>query len=91
MHFSVEDVDLAELTSRLQARLGGAAPVGYLDGRTALRDAVTEELGCSELEAEEIVDTLVAQGFVHYEGNPSAAIDDDRGWSIRGGARQPMS
>lgn len=82
MQVSIDDVDLAELTSRLQARFGGAAPVGYLDGRTALRDAVTEELGCSELEAEEVVDTLVAQGFVHYEGNPSAAVDDDRGWSI---------
>jgi hypothetical protein len=56
--------------------------VGYLDGRTALRDAVVEELRCSELEAEEIVDTLVARGFAHYEGNPAASIDDDRGWSL---------
>jgi hypothetical protein len=88
---SLDDVDLAELTRRLQARLGGSAPVGYLDGRTALRDAVTEELGCSQLEAEEIVDTLVAQGFVHYEGNPGAAIDDDRGWSIGEAARPPTS
>jgi hypothetical protein len=82
VRLAVEEVDLAELTGALRARFAGSAPSGYLDGRTALRDAVTEELGCSELEAEEIVDTLVARGFAHYEGDPSAAMDDGRGWSL---------
>jgi hypothetical protein len=74
---------LAELTAALRARFGGAAPAGYLDGRTALRDAVAERLECSTLEAEEIVDTLVAQGFARYEGDPAAALDDGRSWSLR--------
>jgi hypothetical protein len=78
----IEDVDLAELTMALRARFGGASPAGYLDGRTVLRDAVAEQLGCSTLEAEEIVDTLVARGFVRYLGDPSAALDDERGWSL---------
>jgi hypothetical protein len=78
----IEEVDLAELTASLRSRLAGVAPVGYLDGRTALRDAVGDVLGCSALEAEEIVDTLVARGFVRYEGNPAAALDDERGWSL---------
>lgn len=82
MRLSIEEIDLAELTRSLRMRLSGAAPAGYLDGRTALRDAVADELECSELEAEEIVDTLVARGFVRYQGDPAAAMDDGRGWSL---------
>ncbi len=82
MRLVLEEVDLAELTACLRTRFAGAAPAGYLVGRTALRDAVTDELECSELEAEEIVDTLVARGFVRYQGDPAAAIDDERGWSL---------
>jgi hypothetical protein len=82
VRLSIEDVDLAELTALIRARFAGAAPVGYLVGRTALRDAVAEQLECSTLEAEEIVDTLVARGFLRYEGDPSAALDDGRGWSL---------
>jgi hypothetical protein len=82
VRLAVEEIDLAELTRSLRARLAGAAPAGYLDGRTALRNAVTEELGCSELEAEELVDTLVAGGFVRYQGDPASAIDDGRGWAL---------
>jgi len=79
----LEEVDLAELTASLHARFAGAAPVGYLDGRTVVRDVVVSELDCSTLEAEEIVDTLVAQGFLRYEGDPIAALDDERSWSFR--------
>ena len=77
-----ESVDLANLTDALRARFAGAAPVGYLDGRTQIRDATVAELACSDLEAEEIVDTLIARGFTRYEGDPEGAIDDGRGWSF---------
>jgi hypothetical protein len=82
VRIALEDVDLAELTASLRNRFAGAAPLGYHDGRTALRDAVAEGLECSELEAEEIVDTLVARGFVRYEGDPGSAWDEGRGWSL---------
>ena len=82
VRLSVEDVDLAELLGALRVRFANARPIGYLDGRTVLRDAVVDELGCSDLEAEELVDTLVARGFVRYEGNPQAPEDDGRGWSL---------
>ncbi len=82
MAIALEDLDLAELTRSLRARLAGSPPVGYLVGRTALRDAVTEELECSELVAEEIVDTLVARGFARYQGDPTAEADEPRGWSL---------
>ena len=80
MRVALEDLDLAQLSACLRERLAGASPAGYLDGRTALRDAVADELQCSQLEAEEIVDTLVARGFARYEGDPAAAVDDERGW-----------
>ena len=82
MRLSIEEVDLADLTIRLRSRLAGAALREYLDGRTVLRDAVVAELECSELEAEEIVDTLVARAFVRYEGDPTAALDEGGGWSL---------
>jgi hypothetical protein len=82
VRLSIEDVDLAELTDALRARFAGVAPAGYLDGRTALRDAVAERLECSTLEAEEIVDTLVAHGFARYDGDPAAALDDGSYWSL---------
>jgi hypothetical protein len=84
VHLSVEDIDLAELTAHLRGQFAGAAPTGYLDGRTALRDAVVVELDCSTLEAEALVDTLVARGFVRYEGDPAAAVDERDGWSLGG-------
>jgi hypothetical protein len=78
----IEDVDLAELTAALHSRFAGAPPTGYLDGRTAMRDAVAEKLDCSALAAEEIVDTLATHGFIRYEGSPTAALDDGRRWSF---------
>lgn len=78
----VESVDLADLTERLRHRFEAAPPIGYLNGRTVIRDAVASELDCSELEAENIVDTLIAQGFVRYGGDPTFEIDDGRRWSL---------
>jgi hypothetical protein len=83
VRLSLEEIDLAELIASLRRRFAGAPLVGYLDGRTALRDAVAAELCSSDLEAEEIVDTLVERGFVRYEGDPAAALDDGRVWSFR--------
>jgi hypothetical protein len=64
----VEEVDLAELLHVLRARkqeLGGV-----LDGRSRMRDLVAGHLGCSLLEAEELVDTLIARGFAHVVHDP---------------------
>ncbi len=71
----IEEVDLASLTEALRARLGPAVVAEELPGRTAVRDVVADRLGCSMLEAEHIVDTLVARAFVRFErgryGRPS--------------------
>jgi hypothetical protein len=64
--FSVEEVDLAALARALAARFGRVLAQGYLHGRTVLRDAVAAQLGCSLLEAEALVDTLEAAGYLRY-------------------------
>ena len=83
MRLQVEEVDLDELTGALLERFAVAAPVGYLVGRTVIRDGVSGALGCSDLEAEQIVDTMIARGFVHYDGDPTTSEDEVRPWLFR--------
>ena len=68
-----EDVDLADLALSLQSELPGGAVAGYLEGRTALRDYVIDALGSSELEAEELIDTMVSRGFLRFSGDPAGS------------------
>jgi len=62
----VEDIDLWQLTGALRRRYGRHLYASYLRGKTLLRDAVVEELGCSAYEAEELVETLELQGYVRF-------------------------
>jgi hypothetical protein len=78
-----ESIDLGRVTSELTRVFAGKPPLGYLLGKTALRDAVTRFLACSQLEAEQIVDTMISRGLLEYEGQPASEIDDLRPWSIR--------
>jgi hypothetical protein len=82
MTFEPEGIDLAELARELDQAFEGKPPVGYLLGRTALRDATVQILQSSLLEAEEVVDTMVAHGFLRYEGAPAEEVDDLLCWRI---------
>jgi hypothetical protein len=62
----VEGVDLAALVSVIRAQFDSAIPGGVL-GRTLMRDIVAEHLDCSALEAEQLVDTMVARALVRLE------------------------
>ena len=65
VHFSphvqlvVEDIDLAQLAGSSCARRVRSAPLRQLSarGKTLMRDAIVDELGCSANEAEELVET----------------------------------
>lgn len=62
----IEQVDLAALVEAIRSRL--AAPIaGAVIGRTQMRDVVAEDLRCSLLEAEQLVDTLIAAGLARLE------------------------
>ena len=76
MTFRPEDVDLAVLAEYLAGLIASAPAAGYVEGKTTLRGLVLAELRCSELEAEQVVDTMVAQGFLRYSGDPQGPSDD---------------
>jgi len=83
---NLEDVDLCELATSLRARAPPGEPAGYLQGKSALRDLVEELLGCSALEAEDLVDTLEARGYLRFEGSPAERSEASDCWKIDPGA-----
>lgn len=82
MSVNFEEMDLAGIASDLRRSFGDRPPTGYLPGKTAFRDAIMNKRDCSALEAEQIVDTMVARGFLRYQGSPSGAIDGSQPWTI---------
>jgi hypothetical protein len=63
---TVEEVDLAQLAGALRRRYGRYLLASYIRGKTLMRDAVVESLGCSIYQAEELVETLELQGYVRF-------------------------
>jgi hypothetical protein len=65
-----ESIDLLALCQRLRRHDPTLDRVeGYLEGKTLLRDRLVALLDCSELEAERLVDTLEARGFLRFRGS----------------------
>jgi hypothetical protein len=75
-------VDLRRLTNDLEGRFHRNPPLGYLQGRTEIRDAVAQLLGCSLLEAEVTVDQLESNGLIEYEGDASGSPASPERWSF---------
>jgi hypothetical protein len=77
------NIDLEELAEKIRRHIPpNEPPVGYLRGRSYFRDVVARELRCSDLEAEELVDTLEANGYLRFKGNPSERSVADSRWEI---------
>ena len=75
----VEQIDLAELTDVLRPH--EVELEDDLAGRSRMRDVVAAHLGCSLLEAENLVDTLVLRGFAQLEQDPEGRTF----WRLRAG------
>jgi len=73
-----EEVDLAVVAIALHSACGPIVE-GSIVGRTLLRDEVAKHLECSQLEAEQIVDTMIGRGFV----SESRKDDGMPIWTIR--------
>jgi hypothetical protein len=69
---NMEEIDLAGVARRLHERFSAGLDEDYLDGRTLIRDALVELMECSELEAEELVDTLESREYLRFPRN----VDD---------------
>ncbi|WP_373049225.1 hypothetical protein [Vulgatibacter sp.] len=77
-----ESIDLAALAEELRRYFYEDPPVGYLRGRTAFRDAIVDRLGCSSVEAEQLVETLELRGFIRFDGDTSRRAEADAAWMI---------
>jgi hypothetical protein len=69
-----ESVDLAKVVELLHRSLG-ASVAGAVVGRTLMRDVVVRHFDCSELEAERLVDTLVARKFVQRREDEGGRVE----------------
>ena len=79
-----EDLDLKTLAEELKRALGDSHPIGYLRGKSLMRNTLVHERGFSELEAEEIIDTMELQGILHFLGDPSDRAHAHTPWDIQG-------
>jgi hypothetical protein len=80
---NLESIDLAALTEKIRQHVPpNDPPVGYLRGRSYFRDVVAFTLKCSDVEAEDLVDTLEAQGYLRFLGDPSERSVADSRWHI---------
>jgi hypothetical protein len=79
---NVDDIDLHKLTEELHDSLRHGEPVGYLRGKSLMRDVLVHRRGYSELEAEELIDTLELRGFLHFLGDPTERSEADSHWDF---------
>jgi hypothetical protein len=81
----MEDLDLADVAERIRRHIPPTdPPVGYLRGRSYFRDVLVHELGISDLEAEELVDTLELNGYLRFLGDPSERSRAESRWDVGG-------
>ena len=78
-HLDVDDIDLELLAQQLRETFGPSVE-GAVVGRTRLRDALGYQLGCSQLEAEALVDTLIVRRFVVARRDLAGGVE----WWISG-------
>jgi hypothetical protein len=80
---NLEEFDLADLAERIRRHIPATEPpVGYLRGRSYFRDVIVHELGVSELEAEQLVDTLELNGYLRFQGDPSQRSRAESRWDV---------
>ncbi|MFP2958288.1 hypothetical protein ACLEPN_10730 [Myxococcus sp. 1LA] len=77
-----EDLDLQQLTADLKNALGPGEPIGYLRGKSVMRNLLVDMRGFSELEAEELIDTMELRGFLRFLGDPTERSVADAHWDI---------
>ncbi len=81
----IDAIDLAELARMIRQHIPpGEPPVGYLRGRSYFRDVLVQALHCSDMEAEQLVDTLEMNGYLEFTGNPAERSVADSRWDIHG-------
>ena len=83
-YMSIADQLETHAAEELKHALSPGEPLGYLRGKALMRDVLVHQKAYSELEAEELVDTLELQGYLHFLGDPSERSVADAHWDIHG-------
>jgi hypothetical protein len=79
----IDHLDLAAVAERLRRHIPtNEPPVGYLRGRSYFRDVLAHEFELSDLEAEELVDTLELNGYLRFLGDPSERSRAESRWDV---------
>lgn len=76
-----DDLDLQELATEIKQSVPGG-PIGYLRGKSLMRDLLVSHHRFSELEAEELVDTMEQRGYLRFLGDPTEQSVADSHWAI---------
>lgn len=87
---SVEEIDLLALAQAVRTRVGPRLEASYLRGKTVMRDAIVDDLRCSEYQAEELVETLELQGYIHFPHLADDTHPSSRQWWEIGNAALAM-
>lgn len=77
-----ESIDLRSVTEALAGVFRHHPPQGYLRGRTLMRDHLQQSLGYSAVDAEELIDTLEARGFLRFDASPGSPLRAQTPWTI---------
>lgn len=77
-----EDLDLKAVTQELRDAFGPGEPVGYLRGKARMRDMLVSSKGYSQLQAEELIDTLELNRYLQFLGNPAERSEADSTWRM---------
>jgi hypothetical protein len=67
----------ARAAEALYEQFGALIDADYLSGKTTLRDALCDRLGMSQLEAEDMCDSMEQAGLLRFIDTPEGA-----GWNI---------
>ncbi len=82
----VDAIDLEALAGALGRRFGTRFSASYHEGKSIQRDAVEAELRCSDMEAEQLVETLESQGLLRFPHLPDDTHPANREeWEIATG------
>lgn len=68
----MEPVDLASITAELIRRFGARIEAAYVPGKTMFRDVVCETEKVSQLDAEEICDSMERRGLLKFRHTAEA-------------------
>lgn len=80
-----EDAHTDEPSARAALRRSfsdGSPPMGYVIGKTQMRNAIAEQTGCSLAHAESLLDGLERSGKLHYSGDNFSAERLAASWQI---------